>query len=114
MSNSTYRITRQIDVVLVADDDDEFDANDVTGIQRAFPDPEDLREAGYTVTEMTPGPEENAPGTVRKFRATGDLIVKGADSKWRYVTTSVFSARVGDVLEDFPHSWGPNETVVTS
>lgn len=114
MNYPKYRIQKTIDLVREIDSDGQFVADELDGVSYAFVDIDDLRRAGYTVTPVVLSPEENTPGTVRKFKATGDLIVKGADSKWRYVTTTVHAASVGDVLENFPSGWGPNETVVTS
>jgi hypothetical protein len=114
MSRTKYRIQKTIDVVLEVDRDGEFDADSIDGVARSYPDVDYLRDHGYTVTEVVPAPEDALPGSVRKFRYTGDLIVKGADSRWRYVTATVSGNQVGDILTGFPDGYVITDPVITS
>lgn len=111
-TNKDYRITRSIDVTLTADSDGEFDAAKVTGLDYGYVTVDGLRRAGYTV-ELVDDPAKDKVGTIRRFTFSKDLIVKGGDDKWRYVSTQFGHHRVGEVLPEFPTGFSPTEVVTT-
>jgi hypothetical protein len=108
-----YRIQKTIDVVVSDDEDGNFLADEIIGSISYYPTVSDLEASGFTVTKIATPAEEPA-GTVRKFPFSGDLIVKGDDGQWRYVTSRYPSNALGDVLHGFPDGHADTVKIVST
>jgi hypothetical protein len=78
-----YQIQKTIDVHLHTDEDGELALHEIVGlpVRIDYVKPHVLRSAGFEVREIT-RPEDDPPGTVRKFVLTGDFCIKDVSGRW--------------------------------
>jgi hypothetical protein len=81
-----YKIQKTIDVHLHTDEDGELALHEIVGlpVRIDYVKPHVLRSAGFEVCEIT-RPEDDPPGTVRRFTASGNVCIKDTSGRWRYI-----------------------------
>lgn len=84
-----YRLQKTIDISRHDDVDGEFSLHEIIGVpnRRHYANAAELRDAGWDVTKIT-RPQDDPPGTIRRFGATGDECVKDVSGQWRYLDRS--------------------------
>lgn len=81
-----YRVQKTIDVLVEEDSDGDIRYADILGVEAysRYTRPEELRQTGWTVTAETT-PEQDPPGTLRRFVDSGDRAIKDLNGQWRYL-----------------------------
>jgi hypothetical protein len=100
-----YRIRKEIDVQLHNDVDGEFALHEIIGVthRRHYTNATELRAAGWDVVEIT-RPEEDPPGTIRRFVDSGGRMIKHLSGEWLYLTNDGAGRRVTiSELREYDH-----------
>lgn len=94
---TVYRIRKMVDLK-IEPSDGLFNAPSIMGTFDNIPTEHELRRAGWDVQKIT-SPDEDPPGTVRRFVESGDHAIKDQAGVWRYLYPASGRASVSELVE---------------